>query len=259
MSKWLSCAFNTSVAGIITTILSRVINRRSFSTAATVHRPLGLTSWFGGAERNSTPLVDVIYMISNGFKSMANLFIVGGITVLNQNEKALLEALDGLLKQDDVLGLSAHDNEDSDEAERGYEYLHNNIDDSFAVKAADLHHADSVIKAFHSVHSYKYVDDPSFMTAMRKEMTALAVPAKEMEQAEKMLMDVVDDLRKGDNFAEKDAGFNPDLEEIRDISQPTSDDEFEIIDKDGYMDANVDWDKEDFRMGRTPAKPESNE
>ena len=58
----------------------------------------------------------------------------------------------------------------------------------------------------------------------------------------------------------KDAGFNPDMDEIRDISQPEGvDDEFEIIDKDGYMDANLEWDKEDFRMGRTPEKPESNE
>ena len=91
-------------------------------------------------------------------------------------------------------------------------------------------------------------------------MTAMAVPAAEMAKAEKFVIDVLDDLKDGDDFAEKDAGFNPDLEEIMDVSRPKqSDQDFNIIDKEGYMDSNVDWDKEDFRMGRTPAKPESNE
>jgi len=185
---------------------------------------------------------------------------VGGYTVLNQNERALLEALQSMFKQDDELGLAHHDDKKADEAERGFEYLHNNIDDSFTVKAADLIHADSVIKAFHSVHSYKFIDDPTFLDAFKKEMTAMAVPAAEMAKADKFLMEILDDLRSEEDFAEKDAGFNPELEEIRDISQPLpSDEEFDIIDKDGYMDSNIEWDKEDFRMGRTPEKPESNE
>lgn len=181
--------------------------------------------------------------------------------MLNQNEYALLEALESMLKQDDELGLAHHDDgEEADEAERGFEYLHNNIDDTYTVKAADLKHADSVIRAFKNVHNYRYIDDTSFIPALRKEMMATAVPADEMAKAEKFVLDVLDDLKDGDDFAEKDAGFNPDLEEIIDISRPgQSDQDFDIIDKDGYMDANIDWDKEDFRMGRTPAKPESNE
>ena len=246
--------------GINTTTSPFVINALSSIRVATVQSPLGVTSCPGGAERYDTPLVEVIYTMSSGFSSMANLFIVGGIAVLNQNEQALLEALESMLKQDDELGLAHHKADEALETERGFEYLHNNIDDSFTVKAADLKHADSVIKAFHSVHSYKYIDDASFMPAFMKELTAMAVPADEQAKAEKMVMDVLDDLEKGDAFAEKDAGFNPDMDEIKDISQPEGvDGEFEIIDKDGYMDANIEWDKEDFRMGRTPAKPESNE
>jgi hypothetical protein len=194
---------------------------------------------------------------------MANLFILDNAEVrivLDQNDKALLEALDNMLKDDEKLGLAHHDKDEADEAERGYEYLHNNIDDSFAVKAAELVHADSVIKAFHSIHSYKYIDDVSFREAFQKELTGMAVPAVEREKAMKFLDDVIEDLRGGHEFAEKDAGFNPNLDEIRDVSQPVDmDDDFDIIDKDGYNDANIDWDKEDFRMGRTPAKPEDNE
>ena len=237
-----------------------MINVLSSIMLATVHKPFGVTSWPGGAERYETFLVEVIYTMSSGFSSMANLFIVGGITVLNQNELTLLEALESMLKQDDELGLAHHKDDGALEVERGFEYLHNNIDDSFTVKAADLKHADSVIKAFHSIHSYKYIDDASFMPAFVKELTAMAVPADEQAKAEKMVINILDDLETGDGFAEKDAGFNPDMDEIRDISQPEGvDDEFEIIDKDGYMDANLEWDKEDFRMGRTPEKPESNE
>jgi hypothetical protein len=180
--------------------------------------------------------------------------------VLNQDEKTLLEALEQMLKSDDKLGLAHHESPGEKDSERGFEYLHNNIDDSFAVKAAELVHADSVTKAFHSVHSYKYIDDITFGDAFSKELTAMAVPAVEREKAVKFVDDILEELREGHEFAEKDAGFNPDLEEIRAISQPSEmDGEFEIIDKDGYNDANVEWDKEDHRMGRTPAKPDTNE
>lgn len=180
--------------------------------------------------------------------------------VLNQEEKALLEALNHLLKDGDELGLSHHKVDELDVSERGFEYLHNNIDDSFAVKAAELLHADSVTKAFHSVHSYKYIDDPSFCDAFRKEMTGMAVPAQEREKACKFIDDIIEDLGGMNEFAEKDAGFNPNMQEIKDVSQPEGTGlDFDVIDKDGYNDANVKWDKEDFRMGRTPAKPESNE
>ena len=182
---------------------------------------------------------------------------------LNEQEQLLVEAVKSYLQQDVQLGLAAHEKDpfvkDSQD-ERGLEHLHNNINDLFAVKSAELDHTDAIRQAFNKVHSYKYLDDPSFATAMEKELVAQAVPAVERQKALDFIPKIIDEVSSDDEWAEKDSGFNPNLEEIEEVSQPeVSGGEFEIIDKDGYNDGNVDFEMGDASMGHTPDSSENNE
>jgi len=134
---------------------------------------------------------------------------------LNKDQQKLLEAVESMLSGKAKLGLAYHDPQPEERANT-FTYLHENIEQSFRLKVIDLEYHDGVASAFNRVHSYKYVDDPSFGLAFEKEMTAMAVPDEEREVAHKALSEIVEGL----DGAEKDAGNNPDMDEIVDASQP---------------------------------------
>lgn len=175
---------------------------------------------------------------------------------LSKNEKLLVEAVDSMLQQDAKLGLVIHDKDHqaTGSAERGYEYLHNQIDDMFALRAAELTHAEGINQAFRKVHNYKYLDDPTFPTAMEKELVAQAVPAEERSAATSFISNIIEELKEEQQeWAEKDAGFNPNLNEIIDVSRPGEGQEFSVEEvEDWSMDSNVDWESGDASPGRTP-------
>lgn len=174
---------------------------------------------------------------------------------LNKKEKLLLEAVQSMLQQDAMLGLSIHKTEEAQSStERGYEYLHNQIDEMFALKAAELAHADGVCQAFHKVHSYKYLDDPSFKTAMEKEMVAQGIPAEERNKAAEWIPQIIQELKEEQSeWAEKDHGFHPDMKEIKEMSQPDQPLDFSVEDVEGWpTTANVEWDKGNASPSRTP-------
>ncbi len=177
---------------------------------------------------------------------------------LNKNELTLCEAIDTMLQHDAKLGLKMHDATDKrlGEAERGLEYLHGQIDEMFALKAAELVHANGVCQAFQKVHNYKYLDDPSFKTAMEKEMVAQAVPAEDRNKAIGFLPKIIKELKEEKaEWSEKDFGFNPALDEIKETSQPDQPLDFNIEEVDGWpSDANVEWgDIGDASPGHTPS------
>jgi hypothetical protein len=172
---------------------------------------------------------------------------------LSKDEQLVAEAIDSMLSHDAQLGLKIH-NQSSEElgkAERGYEYLHGQINEMFALKAAELTHADGVCQAFSKVHNYKYLDDPSFKTAMEKEMVAQAIPAEDRGQAAKFLTDIIEELKNDQaEWAEKDFGFNPKLDDILETSQPEQPTECEILDvEDWPTEANVEFESGDASPG----------
>jgi len=131
---------------------------------------------------------------------------------MNRNEKAILEALSSLLKQDAHLGLVIN-NETSHYSQFRWE----GIDDAFALKMAGSPFADSINSAFFAVHSHKYVDNPVFPLSFEKEMTARAIPTEDRKQALKYLNEMVDEL-SASNLSERDAGWNPNMKEIVDLT-----------------------------------------
>lgn len=149
---------------------------------------------------------------------------------LKKVEKQLLEALDSMLQADAELGLKHHkkDHEKMGKSERGFEYLHNHIDELFQVRAAELDHSDSVCRAFKKVHNYKYIDDTTFRDAMEKEMTAEGVPAEVRAKSHKIVEKILKEQGDSKDWNEKDSGF-VDLQDIKDVSQPEQDTDLEIL------------------------------
>lgn len=150
---------------------------------------------------------------------------------LNKNEKLLVEAVQSFLGQDAKLGLSLHDDDKAAKEERGFQYLHEQIDDLFAIRAADLVHAESVTSAFRKVHSHKYMDDWTFLPAFEKELVARTVPMVERRKAMEFIPRIMTELREEHhNWTERDAGLNPNLDEIREASWAGAEDvgEFQV-------------------------------
>lgn len=152
---------------------------------------------------------------------------------LNKNEKLLVEGITSMLHQDTKLGLAFHDQDKKeDQAEQGYQYLHEQIDDMFLLKAAELQHSESVTAAFRKIHGYKYLEDWTFMPAMDKEMINKAVPREERMKALEFIPKIVEELRSEQHiWSERDSGFNPKLDEIRKVSQPKQNGKFNIHDR----------------------------
>lgn len=169
---------------------------------------------------------------------------------LNDNEKLLVEAIQSMLQHDAKLGLSIHDTE-AHSRERGFEYLHGQIDEMFSLKAAELSNADSVSSSFRKVHNYKYLDDPSFKTAMEKEMVAQAVPAEERNKALGFIPAIINELKQEQSeWAEKDFGFADHVSEMKEVSQPEQPLDFQIEDvEDWSNESNVDWEEGDASPG----------
>ena len=175
------------------------------------------------------------------------------MTKLTNNEKLLVEGIKTMLQHDAQLGLKIHADELSElgSAERGYEYLHNQIDDMFALKAAELLHSNGICQSFRKVHNYKYLDDPSFTTAMEKEMVAQAVPAEERNKAKEFIPDIIKELKEDQaEWAEKDFGFHSNLKEIIDVSQIEQPLEMNIEERDDWtMESNVEFESGDASPG----------
>jgi hypothetical protein len=75
-----------------------------------------------------------------------------------------------------------------------------------------------------------YLDDPAFAVTFMKEMTGRAVPKPEIEDALKFADDVLDKASKEfDSSSVKDTGWNPNLEDIKEVSQPEQNIEFETV------------------------------
>lgn len=100
-----------------------------------------------------------------------------------------------------------------------FTYLHEEIEQAYSLATIKLVHHDAICSAFSKIHSYKYLNDPTFINSFRGELTARAVPANEIETAIEQVDKVMKKMLDG---AEKDAGWNPDLVGIEKVSQPVA-------------------------------------
>lgn len=159
---------------------------------------------------------------------------------LTKTDRLLVESIKAMLRQDPKLGLSFHDSDKSLDDWRGTAYLHEQIDDMFAIRAAELTHCESVCQAFRKVHNYKYLDDYTFLRAMDQEMASTAVPAEERLKALEFIPKIIDELKAEQrDWTERDSGFSPMLDEIIETSRPEQPLDFEIQSR-GLNKRNID-------------------
>lgn len=129
---------------------------------------------------------------------------------LKKTESILLEAISGYMKERTLLGL---DKTEPTEVSHTSQFRWESLKDEFALKIADSKFFESITSAFNAVHSYKYIDHPTFCIAFTAELKSRAVPADEIDKACKAVESLVNGLT-ADKPSERDAGWNPNLAEI---------------------------------------------
>lgn len=133
---------------------------------------------------------------------------------MNHTEQQLLEAVGHLFgNNEDALGIVKHK-----ETSHTFEHQWNLVEELFALKAVSSNFHEELTSAFRNVHSYKYLDDPTFAIALTKRLTARGVPTKEISNAKQYCEDIKKQLQK-DDFQEKSAGWHPDLSEVLDTTR----------------------------------------
>lgn len=130
---------------------------------------------------------------------------------MKKEEKQLCEAIESYLQDESKLGLP----EATDEESHTLQFLHEQINEMFALKVIGMTHQDGMRSAFRKVHNYKYLTDPTFNEALRKELSAQAVPREQQDKAFEYVNQIIEQIRKEDSIGdERDAGYNDNLEEI---------------------------------------------
>lgn len=139
---------------------------------------------------------------------------------LNKGEKAIVEAVGGMLQQDAKLGLALHGQDKfygHTNTDHYSQFRWEGIDDLFTLKVSGSPFRDSLTSAFYAVHSHKYIDSPTFKLSLDKEMKARAIPAHVREECLKHVDNIVEDI-SAKKPSEQDAGWNPNLEGIVDVT-----------------------------------------
>jgi hypothetical protein len=98
------------------------------------------------------------------------------------------------------------------------EHQHNSIQYAFELKLIESAFYESLTSAFRDIHSYKYLNDPTFPIALTKRLTAIGIPLEEQQKAIKIIDELKEEFQ-GKNFDEKQAGWHPDINEIADMTR----------------------------------------
>jgi len=141
---------------------------------------------------------------------------------IKKSESTLCEAIDTMLRHKVALGLQDLPEDMQKEEEHSFQYLHEQINEMFAIKAAGLTHHDGVCAAFRKVHNYKYITDPTFCRSVSEELRSQGVPANECKQVLGYIPAIIDDIGKDDDWCERDAGYHPNLDEVLKAGQGIS-------------------------------------
>lgn len=139
---------------------------------------------------------------------------------MKKAEKLICEAINTYLQDKAQLGVPDPPEELKDE--HSFQFLHEQINDLFATKASDLVHYNSVCSAFRKVHNYKYITDPTFEAAVKRELSAQAVPMAEQKKALDFIPKIIKEVSKEAEWSEQDAGFHPNLDEVMEAGRGTS-------------------------------------
>lgn len=128
------------------------------------------------------------------------------------HEKEILEAVNDLFhNKASNLGIVKTD---QPEISNRSEFQRNIIKDMFDTKATDSRFYESLTSAFHDIHSFKYISDPTFNNALDRRLRAIGIPIAERQKAMEYVTEINKELGDGQTFDETEIGWHPDLAEI---------------------------------------------
>lgn len=133
---------------------------------------------------------------------------------LKKPEQIACEAIDTMLRHKVALGLQDLPNDIQKEEEHSFQYLHEQINEMFAIKAAGLTHHDGICAAFRKIHNYKYITDPTFRRSVNEEMRGQGIPTEERTKVLDYIPAIINEIKKETDWCERDAGWHPNLNEI---------------------------------------------
>lgn len=134
---------------------------------------------------------------------------------MDQTERLFLEAVGNLFKNKaSRLGIVSG----GEEHAHTLQYHRESVEDMFALKIVDSAFHEDICGAFRDIHSYKYLDDPTFSIALTKRLTARGIPTKDIKKAVDFVEEIKKDLGK-DTYQEKEAGWHPEIAEIADMTR----------------------------------------
>lgn len=139
---------------------------------------------------------------------------------MNSNEKLLTEAIQTYLQHKVKLGLQDPPKELADADSKSLQFMHEQINDLFEVKAVDLVCFEGACRAFRKVHNYKYITDPLFEKALTQEMISQGILGAEQEKVIGIIDTIKEEVSVGEGWCEQDAGYHPDLKGIIAVSKP---------------------------------------
>lgn len=130
---------------------------------------------------------------------------------MNHTERKLTEAIGNLFRNSRAkLGIIKTDQE---EISHRYEAQWNDLEYKFALKTIDSPFSESLTGAFRDIHSYKYLEDPTFPIALKKRLSATGIPEREIQKA----IEILESL-KDEKTQEKEIGWHPNMKEIKDVT-----------------------------------------
>lgn len=131
---------------------------------------------------------------------------------MTQTEVILLEAVKNLFDNNRTkLGIVAPYH---DEVSHRMQFQYENIRDMFSLKAINSTFYESLVSSFYNIHSYKFINDPTFPIALEKQMSAQGIPIEERQKALKYVKEIIEEV--GD---ERAAGWHVDLEQVLDTTR----------------------------------------
>ncbi len=131
-------------------------------------------------------------------------------------EKAIVESISNFLRDKASLGLPGK--KDSKEVQNIAQERVEGLYETFALKFVNSPFYESVTRAFRKIHSYKYLDHPTFKLSLESEMRCTGVPIKEIEKVLTTVDSLVEEF--GKNPGERDSGWNEDrLKDVLDMTR----------------------------------------
>jgi hypothetical protein len=133
---------------------------------------------------------------------------------MNKTEQMLIEAISNLFKNKETnLGMVGHE-----EHTHIMQFQRETIEDMFSLKFVESNFHEDISGAFRDIHSYKYLDDPTFPIALDKRLAARGIPIEERKKALKVVEDIKEELG-GADFQEKATGWHPNMDQIVDVTR----------------------------------------